>query len=141
MTSILTYPEYGCTEKTQGGNMSDVKERKKITLTLEHPQVKDGLQKFASEDGWEMLVFLGRREEEHYQMHRLMSTGSDLVEAMLESMTRDFPEIVVPIVAKVAMGELHKNIHNKLKASPEKGQTNEDSFTNTEEPPKGTSIN
>ena len=79
---------------------------KNVELTLKHPKVEGGIQKYRTEDGWEMIVMLGRKEGQHYQTHRMVMSGSALVAELVTGFIKEFPDVVMPAIAKEMLGSL-----------------------------------
>ena len=111
---------------------------KNVELILKHPKVEGGVQTYRTEDGWEMIVMLGRKEEKHYQLHRMIMSGPNLVEELISGFTKEFPEIVMPIVTKVMMGQLKEHMGKVLVGDE---QNDKPPITNKDEPPPGTKFN
>ena len=85
---------------------------KNVELTLKHPKVEGGIQKYRTEDGWEMIVMLGRKEGQHYQMHRMVMAGSTLVAELITGFIKEFPDVVMPAIAKEMLESLKGHVGN-----------------------------
>jgi len=110
---------------------------KGVELTLKHPKVDGGVQTYRTEDGWEMIVMLGKKEGESYQMHRMMMTGPALVEELITSLIKECPEMAMPIVGRALLGQLKEHVGQVLAGD----EPNDKSSMSNNEPPPGTKFN
>lgn len=112
--------------------MQDELKKQKVSLTLEHPQAEGGKQTYCTEDGWEMILMVGRKEGDGYQMHRMLMSGPGLVSELMKSFIEEFPEIARPIIMDLILNDLKGRIGKKKQPKPS---------TNKDEPPPGTTFN
>lgn len=88
---------------------------KGITIILKHPKVDGGVMKYSTDDGWDMMLFVGKKEGNQYHMSRMVASDGHIVDQAIESLMRDYPNIVLPIVVSVHMENIAKENKELLK--------------------------
>lgn len=88
---------------------------KKVTITMEHPDAKDGVLKFCTEDGYELILCTGNHEKESNQYHfqRMLATNGHLLEEMIKSLLRDFPDVFLKIMMEDTIEKMKNHMKDK----------------------------